>query len=49
MNAADRRIIHQLAADWGLSSESSGEGRDRHIILGYIEEESDKNVKIPKN
>jgi spoIIIJ-associated protein len=45
MNAADRRIIHQLAADWGLSSESSGEGRDRHIILGYIDEESDKQVK----
>jgi spoIIIJ-associated protein len=45
MNAADRRIIHQLAAEWGLSSESSGEGRDRHIILGYLEEETDKQVK----
>jgi spoIIIJ-associated protein len=33
MNAADRRIIHQLAADYGLTSESDGEGRDRHIVL----------------
>lgn len=33
MNAADRRIIHKLAADWGLETESAGEGRDRHIIL----------------
>lgn len=33
MNPADRRIIHQLAADYGLSSESVGEGRDRHIVL----------------
>src|ERR1700679_1403637 len=33
MNAADRRIVHQLAADYGLSSESAGEGRDRHIVL----------------
>lgn len=33
MNAADRRIVHQLAADHGLVSESAGEGRDRHVIL----------------
>jgi spoIIIJ-associated protein len=33
MNAADRRIIHQLAAEYGLTSESDGEGRDRHIVL----------------
>ena len=33
MNAADRRIIHQLASDFGLTTESVGEGRDRHIIL----------------
>jgi spoIIIJ-associated protein len=33
MNAADRRTIHQLAAEYGLSSESVGEGRDRHIVL----------------
>jgi len=33
MNAADRRIIHQLASEYGLSTESVGEGRDRHIVL----------------
>jgi spoIIIJ-associated protein len=33
MNAADRRIIHQLAAEYGLTSESEGEGKDRHIVL----------------
>lgn len=33
MSAADRRIIHKLAAEYGLTSESEGEGRDRHIVL----------------
>jgi spoIIIJ-associated protein len=33
MNAADRRIIHKLAAEYSLVSESVGEGRDRHIVL----------------
>lgn len=33
MNAADRRVVHQLAADFGLASDSAGEGRDRHIVL----------------
>lgn len=33
MNAADRRVVHQLAAEYGLTSESEGEGRDRHIVL----------------
>lgn len=33
MNAADRRVIHQLAAEYGLTSDSDGEGRDRHIVL----------------
>jgi spoIIIJ-associated protein len=33
MNAADRRIIHKLASENGLTTESVGEGRDRHIIL----------------
>lgn len=33
MNAADRRIVHQLAAEYGLLSESAGDGRDRHIVL----------------
>lgn len=33
MNAADRRIIHKLASEYGLETESVGEGRDRHILL----------------
>ena len=33
MNAADRRVIHKLANDAGLSTESVGEGRDRHVIV----------------
>lgn len=37
MNAADRRVVHQLAADYGLTSESAGEGRDRHIVLKKTE------------
>src|SRR5579884_910708 len=38
MNAADRRVVHQLAAEYGLSSDSVGEGRDRHIVLKKMEE-----------
>jgi spoIIIJ-associated protein len=33
MNAADRRVVHKAAEDWGLTTESVGEGRDRHIII----------------
>lgn len=33
MNAADRRIVHKLANDEGLITESEGEGRDRHVVL----------------
>jgi spoIIIJ-associated protein len=33
MNAADRRVIHKLAGEYGVSTESEGEGRNRHIIL----------------
>lgn len=33
MNASDRRVVHKLAADYGVSSDSVGEGRDRHIVL----------------
>jgi spoIIIJ-associated protein len=33
MNAADRRIIHKLAGENGLDTESVGEGRDRHVVL----------------
>jgi spoIIIJ-associated protein len=38
MNAADRRTIHKLAQDWNVTSESTGEGRDRRIILKPVED-----------
>lgn len=48
MNAADRRIIHQAATDFGLETESVGEGRERHIILKPVrdikEEISEKDL-----
>lgn len=37
MNAADRRTVHKLAAEYGLTSESVGDGRDRHIVLKVAE------------
>lgn len=33
MNSADRRTVHKLASEYGLITESEGEGRDRHIVL----------------
>ena len=33
MNAADRRVVHQAAADGGMTTESQGEGRDRHVVI----------------
>lgn len=33
MNAADRRIVHKVAGEAGLQTESVGEGRDRHVML----------------
>lgn len=41
MNAADRRVVHKLAAEYGLLSESDGEGRDRHIVLKPDPEKAD--------
>lgn len=37
MSAADRRVIHKLAAEYGLVSDSVGEGRERHIVLKSAE------------
>lgn len=33
MNASDRRVIHNLASDYGLNTVSEGFGRDRHIVI----------------
>ena len=38
MNAADRRIVHKVAGeDSRISTESEGEGRDRHVVLTYVQ------------
>ena len=33
MSPVDRRTIHKLAQEWGIVSESAGDGHDRHIVL----------------
>lgn len=38
MNASDRRVVHKLANEYGLTTESIGEGRDRHIVLKPAQE-----------
>jgi spoIIIJ-associated protein len=38
MNAADRRVVHKAASEYGLETESVGFGRDRHIVLKPAEE-----------
>lgn len=39
MNAADRRVVHKLASEYGLETESVGEGRERHIVLKPSDEQ----------
>lgn len=41
MNAADRRVVHKLASEEGLITESEGEGRDRHVVLKPGSDSSD--------
>jgi spoIIIJ-associated protein len=36
MNSADRRIVHKVASEAGLETESDGEGRDRHVVLKLL-------------
>lgn len=39
MNSYERRLVHNLINDYDkLSTESIGEGKDRHIVIKYIEE-----------
>ncbi len=33
MNAADRRIVHKVANEADIATESEGEGPDRHVVL----------------
>src|SRR5438270_1839436 len=39
MSPADRRVIHKAAEEWGLTTESVGEGRDRHVVIKPMAEE----------
>ncbi len=33
LSSYERKIVHDIAAERGLTSESEGEGRDRHIVV----------------
>ena len=33
MSSYERKIAHDIIAEAGLTSESEGEGRDRHIVI----------------
>jgi len=40
MNPAERRIVHKVIGEYSeLSTESEGEGRDRHVVLSKISED----------
>jgi spoIIIJ-associated protein len=39
MNSADRRTIHKLSEEYGLSTSSEGEGLERHIVIKPAVEE----------
>jgi spoIIIJ-associated protein len=41
MSPADRRVVHKTAEEWGLTTESIGEGRERHIIIKPVLEAED--------
>jgi spoIIIJ-associated protein len=40
MNPADRRIVHKVADEHGLSTESVGFGRDRRVIIKPFKEQA---------
>ena len=43
MSASDRRVVHQVAGEYGMATESIGEGRNRRVVIKFqdlgIEEE----------
>lgn len=47
MNPADRRTIHKAAEEWGLTTDSEGEGRDRHIVIKRAETEEEPAKEKP--
>ncbi len=41
MNAADRRVVHKTVGENGkVTSESAGEGRDRHVVISPVKDGS---------
>lgn len=42
MNASDRRVIHKLAGEHSLITESEGTGRERHIVLRSSDKPDEK-------
>lgn len=38
LNAADRRVVHKVAADYSdIETHSEGEGRERKLIISFVE------------
>lgn len=42
MNATDRRVVHKVASEHNLETESFGEGRDRHVVIKAANTDTDK-------
>jgi len=47
MNPADRRIVHKVADEHGLTTESVGFGRDRHVIIMPPQDGADAPMDEP--
>ena len=48
MSPAERRVIHKGAEDYGLASESVGEGRERHIVLKPAPSQAEEPKEVKK-
>ncbi|MBI3624366.1 KH domain-containing protein [Candidatus Saccharibacteria bacterium] len=40
MNPSDRRVVHKVANEAGLTTESVGEGLDRHVVIKSAKDEA---------
>jgi spoIIIJ-associated protein len=47
MSPSDRRVIHKAAEDYGLTTESVGEGRDRHIVIKPASDAAEEQDQSP--
>lgn len=45
MNPAERRVVHQVAGEYGLITESVGYGRDRHVIIKQDDSSADTEAE----